>query len=166
MTWKLKTYLKLIEPWHVLVTLIVFIVGGIFAANAWVRKVSHDAVLEEKFLSTLAARVRPACIFDSRGAIEADFGAMEYLDDIRVIPAPQIYGFEIAIKAKRHLAYAPLVSGVNVNLYPQTVTRARMHGWSILMSPQSTTQNIIRQAPMDTNRTYRFKLETLHSTGH
>ena len=162
MTGKLKTLLKQIEPWHVLLTLLVFVIGGILAANAWVQKVAHDAVLEERFLATLAARVRPVCIFDSRGAIEADLGAMEYIEDIHVIPAPQIYGFEVVIKAKRHLAYAPLVTGLDLDLYPQTATRGKMHVWRIVLSPESTTASIITEDPMNTNKVHRFKLEILH----
>ena len=162
MTGKLNTFLKQIEPWHVLLTLVLFVIGGILTAHAWVQDIARDAVLDEKFLSTLAARVRPVCIFDSRGAIEADLGAMEYIDDIHVIPAPQIYGYEVVIKAKRHLAYAPLVTGLDLDLFPQSATRGRLHMWSIVLSPQSTTASIITEDPINTNAVHRFKLEILH----
>src|SRR5260221_1492580 len=44
--------------------------------------------LDEKFLATLSSRVRPVCIFDSRGTIEADLGGGEYIQDIQVTPLP------------------------------------------------------------------------------
>ncbi len=162
MTERLKGFLKQVEPWRGVAALIVAIVVGFYGAAAWVHSSARNAVLDEKFLATLAARVRPTCIFNSSGAIEADLGAGEYIEDIRVIPAPQIYGFEILVKARRHLAYAPLVSGVNVDLLPQTATRGRLHDWAIVLSPQSTVSSIITEAPMDPNKVYRFRLEILH----
>lgn len=165
MTEKLKKFLKLIEPWHVLVTLIVLVVGGILGANAWVRSVAQDSVLEEKFLARLAEHVRPTCIFNSRGAIEANLGAEEYIEDVRVTPAPQVFGFEVVVRAKRHLAYAPLVAGLDVALFPQTVTRGRLHDWVIVLSPQNTAPNLWAHTGDEdsyTNTVYRFKLEILH----
>jgi hypothetical protein len=162
MTGKLTKYLKFIEPWHRLVTLLILVVGGIWGANAWVKKTAHDAVLEETFLTTLAARVRPVCIFDSNGAIEADLGAMEYIEDIHVIPAPQIYGFEVVVKAKRHLAYAPLITGLDLDLHPQAATRGKLHTCNIMLSPASTTESITTGEPMNTTKLHRFRLEILH----
>ncbi len=166
MTDKLKTLLKRVEPWQGVVAIIVAIVGAMYGAMAWVRTSAQNAVLEEKFLATLAARIRPVCIFDSRGAIEADLGAGEYVQDIHVTPAPQIYGFEVVIKAKRHLAYAPLVSALNVDLFTQTVTREKMNDWRILLAPQTTVNAtyLAAEGPtaMDTNSVYHFKLEILH----
>ena len=70
---------------------------------------SREAVLNEKFLADLGGRVRPICVFDSNGVIEVDLGASEYIDtkNIKVQPAPEIYGFRIAIPAKLHLNYPP-----------------------------------------------------------
>lgn len=167
MTEKLKGFLKGIEPWKGVVGLIFTIVLGVYGAEAWVRTLAQSAVLEEKFLATLAARVRPVCIFDSRGAIDADLGAGEYVQDIQVTAAPQLYGFEILVKCKRHLAYPPLVSAVNVDLFAQSVTRGQRNDWRVLMTPESTAHPIIsvngvNALLMDTNIVYRFKLEILH----
>jgi hypothetical protein len=117
--------------------------GAIYGVPAWVHKEAQNAVLNEKFLGTLAARIRPTCVFDSRGAIEADLGAMEYLEDIRVTPAPQVYGFEVVVKANRHLAYAPLVTGISADLFPQSATRGRLHEWRIVLSPSSTAPGLL-----------------------
>ena len=162
---KLKKLLEQIEPWHVLGALVIGIVTGFCSTIGWIHSSAQNAVLDEKFLATLAAHVRPACIFDSNGTIEADLGAEEYIEDIQVTPVPQKYGFEITIKAKRHLAYAPLVSAVNVDLFPESVTRGKMNDWKILMT-QQTTMHVAYivgdNISMDTNTVYRFKLEILH----
>jgi hypothetical protein len=163
MTNKIRGLLKRIEPWHVLATLVIGALAGLAGASTWVRSSAQNAVLEEKFLATLAARVRPTCIFNSQGAIETDLGAGEYIEDIRVTRVPQIYGFEVQIKAKRHLAYAPLVSGIDVDLLPQSATRGKLHDWIIVLSPNSTTPaRITEEGPGDTNGVHRFKLEILH----
>lgn len=163
-TAKVRGFLDAIETWQKFLGLIVAIVAGFYAATTWVRTTAHNAVLDEKFLVTLASRVRPGCIFDSHGSIEADFGAGEYIEDIRVVPVPSVNGYEVFIKTKRHLAYAPLLSGVNINLYPETITRGKLHDWTILMSPQSsfTSLSVKVDESSYTNSVYRFKLEILH----
>jgi hypothetical protein len=164
MTNSIKLLLKRIEPWQVLAALVVSIGLGLLSAKAWVHSEAKDAVLDEKFLATLSARVRPTCIFNSRGAIEADAGAAEYIEDIRVIQAPQIYGYEVVIKAKRHLAYPPMVSGLDVALFPQSETRGKMHDWDIVLAPQITMPALLtEEGPGWTSNTvHRFKLEILH----
>ena len=160
---KWKQFYATLEPWQKLLAIVVALVTGFYGVTTWVRKEARDAVSDEKFLATLSGRVRPSCIFNSRGAIEADAGAGEYIEDIRVIPAPQIYGFEVVIKAKRHLAYAPMVSGLDVALFPQTIDRGKMYDWDIVLTPQSTLPAFIQGGQdWDSNKVYRFKLEILH----
>jgi len=98
--------------------------------------------------------------------IEADLGAGDYVEDINVTPAPDIYGFEVLIKAKRHLAYAPLISAMNVDLFTQTTTREKNNHWRIRLAPQTTINAtylaVGGPTGMDTNSVYHFKLEILH----
>lgn len=162
MTKKLKEFLERVKPWQGFIAIVVGVVGAIYGTTAWIRTSAQNAVLDEKFLATLTFRVRPVCIFDTRGAIEADLGASEYIYGIRVIPAPQIYGYEIVVNAKRHLAYPPLITGLDADLFPQTVTRGKLHDWSIILSPQSTAPSILAENRLNTNEVHRFKLEILH----
>ncbi|MGA2180393.1 MAG: hypothetical protein ABSH15_12525 [Verrucomicrobiota bacterium] len=87
MTDKLNKFLESTKPLQGLLALVIIVSGAI----VWIRISAQNAVLDEKFLATLAARVRPTCIFDSRGAVEADFGASDYIEDIQVIPEPKDY---------------------------------------------------------------------------
>ena len=162
MAGSLKRFLDEIEPWKILISLVIGIATGVFGTAAWIRSSAQNAVLDERFLPSLAARVRPTCIFNVRGSIEADFGAGEYIDDIRVTPVTNIYGFEIQIKAKRHLAYAPLVVGIDAGLYPIKTTRGKMHDWNLVLAPNSTLGLLSLEDSMNTNTVYRFKLEILH----
>ena len=158
----LRAQLKRIAPWQAFIGVLALILGAFFGAESWVQKVARDAILDERFLATLASRVRPVCIFDSHGAIEADLGAMEYIEDIKVNPVPKNFGFEVVIKAKRHLAYAPVVSGLDIGVYPQTSTRGKLHEWTITLTPESTASVRIVSEDMDTAKLHRFKLEILH----
>jgi hypothetical protein len=141
---------------------VVGVISGIAGAATWIHHSAQQAVLDEKFLATLTARVRPTCIFDSHGSIEADLGAGDYIEDIKVTPEPKIYGYEITIKTKRYLAYPPLITGLDADLFPQATTRGKMYDWNIELSPNSTTQTIMAESPMNTNTVHRFKLEILH----
>jgi hypothetical protein len=46
--------------------------GFIYGATAWVGNTARDAVLNEAFLATLSKRVRPICVFDSKGSVKLD----------------------------------------------------------------------------------------------
>src|SRR5713226_9020333 len=89
--WDLKELWSDIWRWRGTVGFMLGLVLGIYSTVVWIRTSARSAVLDEKFLTTLAARVRPSCIFNSREAIEADFGAREYIDDIRVIAVPESF---------------------------------------------------------------------------
>ena len=122
-------------------------------------------MLDEKFLGTLAARIRPSCIFNSRGAIEADFGAGDYIDGITVVPQPKVYGYSITIKAKRHLAYAPLVTGIDVGLLPQSAIRGTMHEWIVSVAPNGGVPALLLDASAGSttnNEVHTFRLAILH----
>jgi hypothetical protein len=141
------------------------LVGIIWSAGLWIDGRARDAVLnDEKFLKTVASQVRPICIFNSNGTVELNQGADEYLDleRLEVKPAPEIYGFNITLHGKRHLNNPPLVSGVDVNLFPEKVERGKGFDWNIVLVPRSTASHIVTEAGMDTKTVYRFKVEIVH----
>src|SRR6266545_6867172 len=96
---KVNELLNKVEPWQKLAALLITILGAYFVVSAWVRSTARDAVLDEKFLASFSARVRPTCIFTTSGAIESDLGASEYVDEISVVPVPSVSGFEVRVKA-------------------------------------------------------------------
>lgn len=107
-----------IKPWHVLLSLTVLAAGLIITGRNWIINLAQSAVTDGKFLGTLPGRVRPTCIFNTRESIEDDHGTQEYIQKIDAKPLPQFYGYEVVIHAKRHLVYAPLVTGLDVSLFP------------------------------------------------
>ena len=69
---------------------------------------------------------------------------------------------ETAQWAARQCFFDPLVTGLDVNLFPQAETRGHLHDWKIVLAPASTAQTMISEGPMDTNAVHRFRLEILH----
>ena len=155
---------KRFESLEKFIGLLLGLVLAFFAGRAWVENTARNAVLDEKYLTTLSGRVRPVCIFDSNGSIETDLGASDYIEDIKVTPNPPVFGFDVTVKAKRHLAYPPLIIGVNANLFQEKAIRRKMNDWNILMTPNSPISGAIigEGGGFPTNYVYRFKLEILH----
>ena len=155
---------KRFEPLQKFIALVLGLVLAFFSTRAWIQNTARNAVLDEKFLATLSGRVRPLCIFNSNGSVETDLGASDYVEEIKIAPNPPAYGFNVLVKAKRHLAYPPLIIGVNADLFQERATRGNMNDWDILMTPNSPISGAIigEGGGFTTNFVYRFKLEILH----
>lgn len=150
-----------INPWQTLIGVVLGLVAGVGGTWLNIRSAARDAVTEEKFLSELAARVRPACIFDSKGAILSDVGASEMIESIAVKNVPQEYGFEITIKFKKRLINEPIVTGLSVNLFPERVTRGPDNLWTFALNPASTLPALLSEGGAPTLSDSKFKLEIL-----
>jgi hypothetical protein len=156
---------SLVESWTGMVGLVTAIAGLVvlvLGAGAWIDNRAEKAVLDEKVLGKLAEKIRPFCIVDSKNIIEANRGADEYIEGITVTASPGVYGYDIAIKCKRHLNYPPLVTALNVSLHPQIIERRRGNDWLITMTPQSTITMFNSANAMDVKTTHRFMVEILH----
>jgi hypothetical protein len=88
-------------------------VGGAFGViwGAWSFvdwRISH-ALSDQATLRRIAQNVRPSCIFNEKGSVLFDSGAMAYIDDIRMETNPSAGKLpaRITIRANRLLPYAP-----------------------------------------------------------
>ena len=124
---KIEDLAERLAPGHFFISLALGILGT--GATAWfnIRNAAREAVTEEKFLGELAARVRPSCVFDQRGAIVIDSGAGKLFESIDAKSIKEAYGFEIKIKFNKHVATEPILGDMNVLLYPEVVKRGPMH---------------------------------------
>lgn len=130
--------------------------------DARITSAAREAVLSEEFLNKLAKIVRPTCLFDSNGTIEADLGTSDYVEKIRVVFQPSAYGMDIELDCKHHLAYAPLVTCVNSDVSAIAVHRSPPNGWKYDMRPSSPIGGFATEDSMNTNLVYRFRMEILH----
>lgn len=159
---KLKAWWEKYEAFWILLGVVITIVGGVLGATAYIKSTAENAVLDERFLAKLSAKVRPSCILNSKGTVEADLGAMEYVTDFQIKVVPERYGFEILLTPNRHLAYPPQITSIDSDVVSSEVVRGAKYDWRILMIPQSTTKTLVTQDDMDTNQVYRFRIEILH----
>ncbi len=153
-----------VELWKFFTGLVCGLILAGVTMYAHIRTSAQNAVQTEAFLRTLAAQVRPTCIFDSHGTLIDDFGAGDYIENIHVTPNLTNYGFEVSIKGRRHLEHSPIVAGLNVSLFPEVIRRTpgTENDWTILMSPQNTFPALLAEPSLDTNFVYEFRLEIIH----
>lgn len=142
--------------------LVIGSVSTYFWFDARVTTAAREAVLNEEFLSRLAKSVRPTCVFDSKGTIEVNLGADDYIDHIAISLQPAAYGMDITLDCRKHLAYAPLITCLNSGLSTVEVIRTPPNGWKYSMRPASTFSSWILEGGMNTNDVWRFKLEIMH----
>lgn len=150
-----------LSSWQLLVGVIIGLATGVGATWLNIRSAARDAVTDERFLGSLAEKVRPTCIFDSKGAILSDVGASDLIDSISVKHVPENYGFEVVIKFKKRLVNEPIVSGLSVNLFPETVTRGPDNTWTFALTPASTLPALLTDGGPPTPPAGKFKLEIL-----
>jgi len=165
-TW--KGVIKFIWSKKELLSFIGGLLGGVIGVYFWyeakITNAAREAVRSEKFLAELSKQIRPICVFTSREIVEADLGAEDYIDTkhISVTPNWSDWGFTISLRAKHHLAYAPLLTSINSDLFASNVERGPMETWVYVMKIDTTTVSRSMSAGFLTNRTFRFKLEVLH----
>ncbi len=108
---------------------------------------------EDEFINKIASRVRPSMIFDDKGAIHVDQGAMQFLEKIEVDHNKGEDIVYINIFPKKHLAYAPLIQALPNNWGGiPTFERGKGHQWLC-------KYRVVR---MDPDFPYRFRLEILN----
>lgn len=157
-----KGFLDRLEPWQKLLGVIAIIVSSFFATTAYIKSTAENTVLDEQFLAKLSKKVRPSCIVTSKGTVEAELGAEEYIDGFKIVTVTNIRGFEVTITPKRHLAYPPQVTALNSDVVAVKSERGTKHDWRIVMSPQKTENFYMGYDDMNTNLVYRFLVEILH----
>ena len=154
-TAKVRKLQVTVEPWQWLVATILVVVSGYFGFQAWIRSVATDAVLNEKFLGELAAKVRPSCVFDFNGSILAEVGTQDYVSRIRV-ETNGGWSYFVFVDCKRHLNYPPIIQYLNKPLHTVESVRSTGYGWKITMNT-----GVLVTEDYPTNNPL-YKLEILH----
>ena len=74
------------------------------------------------------------------GAPVLDIGTEDYIDRIVSTPSPTNSGYLFLIKGKRYIEHAPIITALNVSLYPESLSRTPRtpNDWTVWMSPQIT----------------------------
>jgi hypothetical protein len=132
------------QGWQTVIILATGLVA-IYGFSSFIDSRIEKAVTSSEFMNKVAKRVRPSVIFDDKGTIYYDSGAMQFLEDLKVNFKPtatnQIGDFIIEVIPKEHLAYPPLLEAVTDNDIFYESKRGEKHKWLIEGSVTSYRTN-------------------------
>lgn len=105
-----------ITPKTIFATLISIagVIGLVYGFNTFIDKKIASKMNDPEFVRQIATHVRPSVIFNSKGTILIDMGAMQYLDSISVEPTSVAdLPNKIVVKPKQYMSHAPLLTLVD-----------------------------------------------------
>lgn len=130
------------------------IVGVIFGVKAYVERLVDKRLDSPETIDRLSKLIRPTVIFDNKGTILADLGAMEYIESIGVSGNEEqpLLPIRIELKCNKFLDLPPMLTSMDNYSYGEKVSRKDKFGWIFELEPMSyDTQDA----------TFRFRLEVL-----
>ncbi len=88
-------------------------------------------------IQTIASKIRPSLIFDSKGSILADMGGESIIKDISFEYDKEhiSHPTRIIITPNKHLQQAPLLTPLDDNEYKIAVSRGHMRDWQYDLQP-------------------------------
>jgi len=106
-----------------------------------------------EFIQEIASHVRPSVIFNSQESIEIDMGAMQFIEEIKVVPSDDLrFPKEIIISPKKYLAHAPSLDSIDRVEFHMQVERGKKFDWVYHLTLSEHPDNIEKS---------RFRLEIL-----
>ena len=130
-TWPIWTTIKKLSA---AIAALLTIGGCIYGAAAWVDSRIDKALSNPQTLQAIAARVRPAVVFDSKGSIVADQGGLEYLLKIEVLPGDGSVPREIVVTPRTFLPVPPLLESLDEPALNATSERGKGIEWRFTLS--------------------------------
>ena len=116
---------QMISTWSI-VKVFIIIVGLIvtfYALDSLIERKIKKSITDPTYTKEIASQVRPFALFNANGTILIDMGAMQYLNDLRVIPSDDSrIPKKILLSPKRYMAHAPMITGID---QPGTVARPK-----------------------------------------
>jgi hypothetical protein len=145
------------HPFWTISGVIMFVLGTYLSLESFVDKRIQAVVTSDTFVRKVATEIRPAVIFDNKGSILNDQGAMQYINFPEVVqqtekdPRWKNFPAKIIIHPKQYLAYAPLLTCLDP--VPISVTSTRGVGFDWVYTFEVS---LYGEAPV-----YVFRLEVL-----
>jgi len=107
------------------------IIGAFYGVLFFIDKRIENRIRDDGFLRKLASALRPTVIFNHKGSILVDQGAMHYIEtiDIELDKEPP-YPKQIIIHAVKHLPYAPLLTPLDGGgISNISISRGKKYDW-------------------------------------
>lgn len=132
------------------------LIGTIYGFTAFIDSRIERVVTTDAFLSKVASRVRPSCIFNQKGSILADMGAMAVIENISLTNYSGALPTIIIVTPNRYLANAPILSTIDPFTLTVTEERGNKYEWIYQVAYVAST---MKENALDT---IRFRLEIVN----
>lgn len=138
---------------------IVAMVSTIYGMLAFIDSRIDKVTKDEAFLRRVVSALRPTIIFDQKGTVLYDSGALELINDIRTKPMPKDSLFaglprKIIISPKKFLSQAPILTPIDSVSAVITCNRSGKLDWEYNLDYASFAQS-------GPGQIFRFRLEVL-----
>ena len=130
------------------------LVGAIYGFKRYVESLVTKKLESHETIDKVSRLIRPSVIFDNKGIILADLGAMEYVKSIDLSyddKEPEL-PVTVEIKCKQFLALPPLLTSLDNYSYQEKATRDKELSWVFELEPMSYVSDAAN---------FRFRLEIL-----
>ena len=130
-----------------IVVAVITIIAALYGVIFFIDKRIENRIRDDVFLRKLAGALRPAVIFDNKGSVLIDQGAMRFIEAIDVeLENKGPYPKRIVIHPMQHLSYAPLLTPLESDLANISTSRGKKHDWVYTFDyfMTSTEREIIR----------------------
>ena len=109
---------------------VITVVAAFYGVLLFIDKRIENRIRDDGFLRKLASALRPSVIFDHKGAILVDQGAMHFIESIDVEPDKNdLYPKQIVVHSKQHLSYAPLLMPLDSDMANISTSRGKKYDW-------------------------------------
>lgn len=105
------------------------IIGTVYGFTAFIDARIERITATDDFLSKVASRVRPSCIFNHKGSILADMGAMEIIENISMTNYNKALPGTIIVTPRKYLANAPILSTIDPFTLNVVEERGNKYDW-------------------------------------
>ena len=136
------------------IALMITIMAGIYGSMSFIDSRVEKIVNDEQFIRKVASYVRPYIIFDEKGSVFMDGGAMQYLEKPPEVVTKDRGDYQISISPKAYLAQAPLIESIGLTIFH--ISSKRGHGLQWIYELKA-----LFKSGADINEPERFRLEIL-----
>jgi len=146
------------QPWAVISTIvgiIALMVTIFIQTNSSIDRKIREKLKDPEFIQMVAKEVKlPFVIFDNKGAVLVDQGAMRFIEgiDVEMDKKESLYPKQIIIHPKQHLSYAPLLMPLDSDLANISASRGKKYDWIYTLDYFMTNSE---------RKTLRYRLELI-----
>ncbi|MDP2604720.1 MAG: hypothetical protein Q8S00_19360 [Deltaproteobacteria bacterium] len=133
--------------------LVITLIAALYGGLLFIDKRIENRIRDDAFLRKLASALRPSVVFDHKGPVLIDQGAMRFIEAIDVeLDKEGPYPKRIIIHPTQHLSYAPLLTPLESDLADISTSRGNKHDWIYTIDYFMTSEE---------RRMLRYRLEII-----